>query len=155
MTSSKTAKQHHQLRSDVRYRLVHGEAVILRQEDGEVIVLNEMGTAMIQHLDQGETVEQMIEGLEKVYDNGGDKLVQDALAFVAELRSAGVVEESQARDLPTGLAKATPEETERLPYVPPEILMRQGLEAIAATCIGPVGFAKSDPIACPMGPINS
>ena len=47
----------------------------------------------------------------------------------------------------------TEAERARRPYVKPQVLSRESLEAVAVVCSGP--GAKGDPIACPGGPLNS
>jgi len=46
-----------------------------------------------------------------------------------------------------------PERGEKLPYAPPRILYREGLEIIATTCSA--ATAKANVGACPLGPIQS
>ena len=41
----------------------------------------------------------------------------------------------------------------RRPYVKPEVLSRESLEAVAVVCTG--AGAKANPFECPSGPLNS
>lgn len=43
--------------------------------------------------------------------------------------------------------------SEKKPYVRPQILSRESLEAVAVVCTQP--SSKGDPGACPGGPLNS
>ena len=52
-----------QRRSDVRYRRIEGEAVVLRQAAAEVLVLNEVGAAVLDLADGERSVGDWIEAL--------------------------------------------------------------------------------------------
>lgn len=77
---------------DVRYRLLDGEAVVLRQKAGEVLVFNEVA-ARILDLADGETpVAGWVEALAAEYEVGREALAEDVLAFTGELAAAEVLE---------------------------------------------------------------
>lgn len=79
-------------RGDVRYRLLDGEAVVLRQRAGEVLVLNEVA-ARILDLADGETpVAGWVEALAAEYDAPRAVLERDVVAFTAELAGAEMLE---------------------------------------------------------------
>lgn len=80
-------------RSDVRYRRIEGEAVVLRQSAAEVLVLNEVGASVLDLADGERSVRQWIEELTHEYDADADTLTRDVLTFADELHDAGMLEE--------------------------------------------------------------
>jgi len=79
-------------RSDVRYRRIEGEAVVLRQSTAEVLVLNEVGASVLDLADGERSVGDWIETLAGEYAADRETLARDVLAFAAELAEAGVLE---------------------------------------------------------------
>jgi pyrroloquinoline quinone biosynthesis protein D len=80
-------------RSDVRYRLIEGEAVVLRQSAAEVLVLNGVGASVLDLADGERAVSEWIEELAAEYDADPAMLERDVLEFAAELFEAGLLEE--------------------------------------------------------------
>ncbi len=80
-------------RSDVRYRLIEGEAVVLRQSAAEVLVLNGVGASVLDLADGEHSISEWIEELAREYDADGKTLSLDVLAFAGELTEAGLLEE--------------------------------------------------------------
>jgi len=81
-------------RPDVRFRVVGDEAVIVRQEDAEVIALNEVGASVLSLLDSRRSVRDVLDALLEQYDVDRESLSGDLSRFLSELRDAGVVEEA-------------------------------------------------------------
>jgi hypothetical protein len=81
-------------RRDVRFRVVGDEAVIVRQEDAEVIALNEVGASVLALLDSRRSVRDVLDALLEQYDVERESLAGDLARFLSELRDAGVVEEA-------------------------------------------------------------
>jgi len=81
-----------QRRSDVRYRRIEGEAVVLRQSAAEVLVLNEVGASVLELADGELSVGEWIDALAGEYDGDSASLARDVLAFAAELAEAGLLE---------------------------------------------------------------
>lgn len=79
-------------RSDVRYRRIEGEAVVVRQSSAEVLVLNGVGADMLDLADGERSVSAWIDDLFEVYDIDPETLARDVLAFAAELTEAGLLE---------------------------------------------------------------
>lgn len=79
-------------RTDVRYRLIEGEAVVVRQSSAEVLVLNGVGAAVLDLADGESSVGAWIEALAEVYDADPGILARDVLEFAAELEEAGLLE---------------------------------------------------------------
>jgi len=79
-------------RSDVRYRRIEGEAVVLRQSAAEVLVLNEVGASVLDLADGERPVGEWIATLAAQYDADPETLAAEVLEFAGELREAGLLE---------------------------------------------------------------
>jgi Coenzyme PQQ synthesis protein D (PqqD) len=79
-------------RPDVRYRLIEGEAVVLRQSAAEVLVLNEVGASVLDLADGERSVREWIEALSGEYEADAETLTRDVLTFAGELAEAGMLE---------------------------------------------------------------
>lgn len=78
-------------KKDVRYRIVADEAVVVRQQSTEVIVLNEVAARILQLLDAQTTVSELIHTLEAEFDIDPPRLEHDVMIFIKELLNAGVI----------------------------------------------------------------
>jgi hypothetical protein len=79
-------------RGDVRYRVLDGEAVVVRQGAGEVLVMNEVAARILDLADGAATVAGWVEALAAEYDVARPALEHDVLGFAGELAAAGVLE---------------------------------------------------------------
>ncbi len=80
------------LKSDIRYRPIADEGIVLRQDEGEVLVVNGVGVRVVEIISEGTTLEQMLMTLEAEYDVEPEQLRADVLAYLEELENAGVLE---------------------------------------------------------------
>jgi len=80
-----------QLCSDVRFRTLDDEGVVVRQEAGEVIALNEVGANFLKLVDGQRSVADIIAQLQDVFDVDTESLRKDIIHFASELEQAGVV----------------------------------------------------------------
>jgi hypothetical protein len=80
-------------RPDVRFRVVDGKGVLIRQEAGEVVVLNPVGARVLDLLQSGAVLQRVLERLAEEFEVGAAELERDVLQFVRELVDAGVLEE--------------------------------------------------------------
>ena len=80
------------LRSDVRHRTVADEAVVLRQQEGEVLVLNEVGAELLELVDGRRPVAGILDALHERFDVARDELEADVASFLHELEQSHVVE---------------------------------------------------------------
>ena len=80
------------IRSDVRYRLIDGEAIVLRQELGEALVLNEVGARILQLADKLADLPTVLSTLEQEFDAGPGEIEADCREFVAGLTQLGILE---------------------------------------------------------------
>ena len=81
----------YRLRSDVRFRIVAGEAVILRQSDAEVLTLNRVGSRMLELLAGGEDSDQVGAKIAKEFGADPREVRDDLQEFVQELEQGGVL----------------------------------------------------------------
>ena len=79
-------------RSDVRFRIVDGEAVVIQQEDARVMSLNATGTAILAAMDGKRSVGDFLAQMTEAYAVSPEALQIDALRYVDELLSAHVIE---------------------------------------------------------------
>lgn len=76
----------------VRFRILDGEGVVIRRQEGEVLVLNGVGARIFDLLDGRRSVARLLELLEAEYDAARDTLERDVLAYLDELLEAGLAE---------------------------------------------------------------
>jgi hypothetical protein len=81
-------------RSDVRFRVVGEEGVLVRQEAAEVIAVNEVGASVLALLDARRSVGKVLDELLEQYAVDRTSLSTDVFRFLGELREAGVLEEA-------------------------------------------------------------
>jgi hypothetical protein len=79
-------------RSDVRYRIVGPEAVVVRQSVPEVLVLNGVGARVVETIDGTLTVGALVSALAGEYAVEREILERDVVAFLGELAEGGVIE---------------------------------------------------------------
>ena len=82
----------YKVRTDVRYRLIREEAVVLKQEEGETLVLNEVASRILQLLEEEKSVEEIAELLLAEFEVEPEDLLADVASFTTELVEAGIVE---------------------------------------------------------------
>ncbi len=84
------------LRRDVRFRVIDREAVVLRQEAAEALVINEVGARILQLTDGETPLEHMLDQLNAEFDVDRDELRRDCEEFVQNLQEIGVLEAVEA-----------------------------------------------------------
>ena len=80
-------------RTDVRYRVVDHKAIVIRQQEGEVVVLNEVGARVLDLLQAGTPVQGVLDVMAAEFEVGRAELEKDVLAFVRQLLDGGILEE--------------------------------------------------------------
>jgi hypothetical protein len=78
--------------SDVRYRRIEGEAVVLRQSAAEVLVLNGAGATVLDLADGRRPVGEWIDALVREYGADRETVARDVLEFAGEAAAAGLLE---------------------------------------------------------------
>jgi hypothetical protein len=91
--------------SDVRYRRIEGEAVVLRQSVAEVLVLNGVGATVLDLADGRRPVGEWIDALVREYGADRETVARDVLEFAGEAAAAGLLE-----PVPVGSAESPEEE---------------------------------------------
>lgn len=80
-------------RSDVRYRVVDQKAIVIRQREGEVVVLNQVGARVLDLLQAGRPVQGVLDAMAAEFEVGRAELERDVLAFLGDLVDGGILEE--------------------------------------------------------------
>ena len=78
--------------TDVRYRILDDEAVVIRQRAGEVLGLNALGARLLDALDGERSVGAIVADLAADYTVERSELESDVLEFFAELAASGLIE---------------------------------------------------------------
>lgn len=81
------------LTSDARHRTIGMEGVVVRQKDGEVMVVNEVGTRLLDMISNGSTISDLVSTLAGEFDVDEYQLKMDIIAYLEELMELNVVEE--------------------------------------------------------------
>ncbi|MEM8993584.1 MAG: PqqD family protein [Acidobacteriota bacterium] len=79
-------------RRDVRFRIIDSEAVVLRQQAGETLVLNEVGSRILQLCDEGESFDGVVRSISQEFDVEPPQAEADARQFISQLVDAGILE---------------------------------------------------------------
>jgi pyrroloquinoline quinone biosynthesis protein D len=77
--------------SDVRFRAVEDETVVIRQEAAEALVLNEVAGRILELVDGKRTAAEIAETLIDEYEVDADTLRIDVLSYLGELVETGVL----------------------------------------------------------------
>jgi hypothetical protein len=92
MTNPITLTDLFRRRKDVRYRIIDGEAVVIRQEAGEVLGINEVGGRLLELVDGKTPVAKLIDAIAREYEVERSVLERDVLEFLQELAGVGLIE---------------------------------------------------------------
>ncbi len=79
------------LAPDVRFRVVADEAVIVRQQVAEVLVVNAVGARILELLRDGAPLDELAATVADEFDVAADRAAGDVEAFLASLRESGVL----------------------------------------------------------------
>jgi coenzyme PQQ biosynthesis protein PqqD len=82
-----------QPRPDIRYRIIEGEAVVVRQDAAELIVLNETGARVLQLMDGVRSVAAIIDTMVEEFAAERPDIERDVVAFIGELTELGATEQ--------------------------------------------------------------
>ncbi len=82
----------YRLKSDIRYRTIADEGIVLRQDEGEVLVVNGVGVRVVELIAEGTSFQQILTTLETEYEVEPEQLKTDVLTYLEELEKAGVLE---------------------------------------------------------------
>ncbi len=76
--------------ADVRFRVVGGEGVVVRQSSGEALVVDQVGARILELLAERPTAAEIVRRLEAEYEVEPERLAGDVERFLGELLEAGV-----------------------------------------------------------------
>jgi hypothetical protein len=79
-------------RTDVRFRVIDDEGVVVRQTAGEIMVLNEVATRILALADGAASIDGWIDALLAEYEVERPALAADVVAFAAQLIDQGLLE---------------------------------------------------------------
>ncbi len=82
----------YQLSPSLRHTRIDHEGVVLLQEAGEVLVLNDLAMRIVELLDEPIELERLLDRLQAEYATDRATLEQDLVPFIEELTATGVVE---------------------------------------------------------------
>ena len=77
---------------DVRYRIIGGEAVVVRQDAAEIVVLNETGARVLELMDGILSVAAIVDTIAEEFDAPYPDIERDVMAFIGELMDLGATE---------------------------------------------------------------
>jgi hypothetical protein len=75
----------------VRFRRFESEGVIIQQTNAEALVVNEVGSRLLEIADGTRTLREIVTLLAAEYDESDEAIERDLLGFAQELVDAGVV----------------------------------------------------------------
>ncbi len=78
--------------SDVRYRHIPPETLLIRQSGPEILVLNGIAGRLLDLLSPGVTAGDLVEAMQREYDGPPADVERDTLAFLDDLLATGIVE---------------------------------------------------------------
>ncbi len=74
---------------DVSWRVIEGQAVLVHNREGEIEVLNEVGTYLWEHAD--EPLEQLVGNISRDYGVAPEEARRDALEFYESMVASGAL----------------------------------------------------------------
>jgi hypothetical protein len=77
---------------DLRFRRIDDEAVVVRQREGEVLVMNETAARLLELADGRSSVADWVDALAGEYEVDRAALERDILAFAESLTDEGMLE---------------------------------------------------------------
>jgi hypothetical protein len=81
------------IKDDVRYRAIAGEGLVLRQSEGEMLVVNGVGMRVLELIERSPSLPQLLFTLEQEYAVDAAALREDVMRYIDELRQSGVLVE--------------------------------------------------------------
>jgi len=84
------------LRSDVRYRVIDDEAVVVRQGEGDVVVLNQVAARVLELVGEGLASNEIGNQVASEYEAPEATIRADVDSFLGELEELNVIERIQA-----------------------------------------------------------
>lgn len=82
--------------ADIRYRVIDDEAVVVRQREGDVLVLNQVAARVLKFIGEGLSVGEIGDRVAREYEAPEANIRQDVGAFLVELEELNVIERVSA-----------------------------------------------------------
>jgi len=79
------------LPSDVRFRLVLDEGIVIRQDANLVYVINELGSEILKRIQSGANYAEICEAIASSYDASADQVEEDVRAFIEHLAAEAII----------------------------------------------------------------
>ena len=73
------------------YRIINGVAMVVGAQEGKLLTLNDVGTFIWEQADGKQTFSEIIDKLCQHFDVDYSRAMQDAVVFVKELESKGLL----------------------------------------------------------------
>jgi hypothetical protein len=80
-----------ELQADVRFRVVADEGIIIRQTEGEVLSVNQLGGEILTLIQQNQSFGDIVAALTRQYNAESKIIFKDAQAYLEELLSSQVI----------------------------------------------------------------
>ncbi|MFC1665041.1 PqqD family protein [Pseudomonadota bacterium] len=80
------------LNKQTRFRAMGTEGLVILQENDEVMVVNEVGAAILDNLSEGTSVNNIVDNVFNQYETDKDVLYSDVIHYLHKLAEIGVVE---------------------------------------------------------------
>lgn len=81
---------------DIKFRRIGDEGIAVRQQAGEVLVLNEIGHLVLELADGTRPVSQLVEAIADRYDSDAETIRRDLYIYLERLVENAVIVESPA-----------------------------------------------------------
>jgi hypothetical protein len=88
------------LKSDVRFREVAGEGVVLRQSSSEILGVNQLGLLILQALQRGAALSDMVGEVCSRFDVEPGQAERDVNRYLHELLESNIIERNADGDAP-------------------------------------------------------
>jgi len=89
--------RHYRLQPDVRFRVLSGEAVVVKQDANQVMILNEVGTFALPYISQGLKVEEIVTRITEAFEVNDKLAKKDFHAFLQQLTASGIITADEDR----------------------------------------------------------
>jgi len=78
-------QEHFQQNPDIAWRTLDGEAVLVKPEEGMMLILNEVGTVLWESCEQSRSLEELTHKLQERFEVNRDVASKDTQEFIAML----------------------------------------------------------------------
>ena len=82
--------------SSIRYRIIDDEAVVVRQREGDVVVLNQVAARVLELVGANLSPDEMVAALVEEYEADEETIRADVERFLAELQELRVIEPARS-----------------------------------------------------------